>query len=156
MSSQDVVRGKCRLDVTQLSALLYQGSWPMCGAAVQECGFDLLVLAAAELQLPDWAYPGVRVLRVPLYDLDMPLPQAHWDLSLAAADEAARTVRSGRKVLITCAAGRNRSGLLSALTIYELTGKSGKAILKHIQRSRQNSLTNPQFAALVASLPSMR
>lgn len=143
---------QCELDATRIATRIYQGSAPPPGPDVRRCEFNVLVLSAMEYQPPSEMFPGVRVVHVPLDDAK--LTRAEWVRAVAAADQVARAVRDkDARALITCAMGRNRSGLVTALTLYLLTGERGDKIVRHIQRRRQNALTNPSFVAALARLP---
>jgi hypothetical protein len=62
-------------------------------------------------------------------------------------------VRSGRRVLVACAGGRNRSGLVVTLAVRELLGCSGAQALQLVRSRREIALTNETFARHLASLP---
>jgi protein-tyrosine phosphatase len=119
---------------------LAQGSAPPPGVWMP---FDMVVLAAVEYQ-PD--LPGYAVLRVPLDDGPPPgastVARIRW-----AARTIATEVRAGRRVLVTCRQGRNRSGVLAGLALVEL-GVPGARAARLIRRLR-NGLTNPHFWAMV-------
>lgn len=137
------------LDATRLGPKLYQGSYPLTG--VRRYGFDVLVLCAHELQhRPE--EPGVLTLRCPLTD-DGTLSRAQFGRALMTAQRVAQLVASGRRTLVTCAAGRNRSGLVSALVLYQRTSMDPEQIVEHIQRRRPNALTNDAFVAALYALP---
>lgn len=136
-----------------LQGRLFQGSFPPCGAPLRARGFSLLVLAARELQPPDQCYPGVRIVRVPLDDNPRLPPNAHEvEQIMKAAADAANIVRRGGKVLITCAAGWNRSGLITATALRYL-GMSGAQATAHVQARREDALINPAFVAFLKPLP---
>jgi hypothetical protein len=65
----------------------------------------------------------------------------------------ATTIRDGGTVLTMCNAGRNRSGLLSALIVRELVGLSGSAALAHVRVQRPEAIANPVFESFLRSLP---
>lgn len=142
----------CPLDVTKIAPRLYQGSVPLPGRFrdVARCGFNMLVLAAKEFQPPMSVFPGVRVYHVPLDDAEP--TSRELDMALRAAGEVARAVRIGQNVLVTCMMGRNRSGLVVALAMHMLTGRSGISIVRHIQYRRTNALSNPYFVGVLNSL----
>lgn len=114
--------------------------------------FDYVVFAAQELQ-PFNVKPtdGMdQVIRCPLSDSDPPRPG---DLIAArnCARKVALLVHGGKKVLVTCAEGRNRSGLICGLVIRRLLPwMDGRDIVDHIQSMRYNSLTNLAYAREVA------
>lgn len=124
------------------SGLLAQGSKPPVGVPLP---FDTIVLAAEEYQ-PHM--PGAfEVLHVPLDDSGPP-PTAHERrLIYENASRIARRVRAGRRVLVTCWQGRNRSGVLSGLALREL-GVPGIEAARLIQRIRKG-LTNRYFYEMV-------
>lgn len=69
------------------------------------------------------------------------------------AVRCAEKIREGGSVLSHCAAGRNRSALLSALIVRELTGISGADAMDLVREKRPNSLANVHFAAYLDALP---
>ena len=122
------------------SRLLAQGSAPPAGVRIP---FDTVVLAALEYQ-PD--LPGYEVLHVPLDDGPPPDAQARARIRSAAHAVASR-VRAGRRVLVTCWQGRNRSGVIAGLAMREL-GIPGAVAARRIRLLR-NGLHNPHFMRLV-------
>ena len=123
---------------------LAQGSAPPTDARLP---FDAVVLAAVEYQ-PE--LPRYAVLRVPLEDRfpPDPPPDARTVAFIErAAGEVAREVRRGGRVLVTCAQGRNRSGVLAGLALVQL-GCPGPQAAALIRRLR-NGLTNPYFLRMV-------
>jgi protein-tyrosine phosphatase len=134
-----------RLDATHLAPHLYIGSVPPSAQAVTDAGFSTLVLCAAEIQPAPAAFARspLRLLRCPLIDdRTVPLPRADWKLAWRTAERVARRVR---RVLVTCAQGRNRSGLVAALAIHHLTTWDGRRCVEHVQALRRDALTNPEF-----------
>lgn len=65
---------------------------------------------------------------------------------------AAEYIWTGRPVLIHCHAGRNRSGLLSALTVRELYDCSGREALEVVRRGRPGALANEHFVRYLEGL----
>lgn len=70
------------------------------------------------------------------------------ELAATLADE----IRDGGCVLTMCNAGRNRSGLLSALIVMELTDMSGEEAVEHVQIHRPRALANPVFVEFLYKL----
>ena len=101
---------------------LYQGAAPPFGDAVAKLGFDTLVLCAKENQRED-LYPGIEVVLAPGDD-DVRVERMMRDLPTwqQAAQIVAERVASGKKVLVTCMAGLNRSGMVTALALHQITG----------------------------------
>ncbi len=106
---------------------------------------DLLVLCAYEFQPRSRA---VSILSVPLDDrLFRSSAEARAVTSMAkeAGCFAADRVICGEKVLICCAAGLNRSGIVSAYTLKQL-GVDGASAVRKIRRARgPNALGNSSF-----------
>lgn len=122
-----------------ITRTLAMGSYPPPGSPIP---FDVLVLCAEELQPPASAYPGVTVLHVPLDDAD---PTGDEILrAVAAGKNVAARLRQGARVLVTCAQGRNRSGLVVGLALEELDVPWATAV-RRIRQNRENALTNRAF-----------
>ncbi len=138
------------LDATRIAPHLYQGSFPHPLTDLKRAGFDVLVLCAREVQPPPGSYPGVSVGRCPLIDRDC--TDEEWQMAQRTAREVAERVKRGQRVLVTCAAGRNRSGLVVALALHHLTPMSSSDIIKHIKTLRENALTNREFCKMLERL----
>lgn len=124
-----------------IAGSLAQGSAPPPGVRLP---FDTVVLAAREWQ-PE--LPGHEVLRVPLSDDGPPPTPEERRLIHENAARVTRRLRVGRRVLVTCWMGRNRSGVISALALVNLGVDPGRAV-GLIQRIR-NGLTNSYFLDMV-------
>jgi protein-tyrosine phosphatase len=61
-------------------------------------------------------------------------------------------VRDGKRVLVACAGGRNRSGLVVALAVRDLLPCSGTEAMELVQSRRESALNNVAFAQHLASL----
>jgi hypothetical protein len=112
--------------------------------------FTMIVLCARELQptLPRFAGRVVR----PAFD-DTLYPTAR---EIAAAVRGAAQVvdefARGGQVLVTCAAGRNRSGLVMGLALVRLKGAPGPRIIELIRDARgPEALSNRRFAQLIVT-----
>lgn len=135
---------------------LWMGSLPPPGRALAHAGFHVLALTACEHQRPE-LYEGLEVLCIDLDDDGKPLPGKHVEEAFVLSDRLARRARAGRAVLITCAQGRNRSGLITALTLARMTGLSGTEAMRAVQERRRSpfggALQNPQFNRLLRLVP---
>lgn len=128
---------------------------------VREAGFDMIVLCARELQLPAEAYPGVRIVYAPNDDsVEFPLTKEKLRIAVRAAEAVAQEIQKGGRVLVTCAAGLNRSGLVSALALHKLYGWGGDECVRTVRAKRVASkrhpgkaLSNPEFTAVIRRLP---
>jgi len=140
------------VEASPIKAGLWQGSAPPVGDAVRKSGFDVLVLCAEEYQPPASAFPGVEVIHAP--NDDSKLTRTQLAGALQAAHRAALALKQGKQVLVTCRVGWNRSGLVSALSLHLLTGKSGGECVGLVQRGREGALGNPYFVAALERLQS--
>lgn len=132
----------------------WQGSRPPIGNAVRDAGFATLVLCEAQYQPHEQSFPGVEVIRAPMFDDFTKSPPLR---DVARAYRAARcafeVARSNRKVLVCCHAGLNRSGFVSALVVHLATGASGKACVARVKSRRgPHALSNPIFAGMIERL----
>jgi protein-tyrosine phosphatase len=142
-----------RPDLDLIIQNLYQGAAPPFGETVAKLGFDTLVLCAKENQRDD-LYPGVEVVLAPGDD-DCRVNRMMRDLPIwqQAAQIVVERVNAGKKVLVTCMAGLNRSGMVTALALRQLTNWTGAEIVEHIQASREMALCNDTFAEYIRGLP---
>ena len=135
-------------DATRLTKGLWIGSKPEIGRMVAESGFDLLVLCAEEYQPPAWQFPGVEVIHAPFDDSDVS-PTAHEKkIARSAAKRVVDALEQGSNVLVSCYAGRNRSGLVCGLALVA-TGYAPVQALRLIQDRRKGALTNQWFVDLL-------
>ena len=93
------------------------------------------------------------MIRCRLYDDTEELPTANqWQDAVRSAEEVAKRVRAGERVLVTCAMGINRSGLVCALSLHMLMGWSGARCVRYIQSKRPIALKNPIFVGLLEGI----
>lgn len=116
----------------------------------------MLVLCAAEWQPPERAFPGVGVLRCKLDDSGVPATEKEVCDARAAGKIVAYLVGEGRRVVVTCAQGRNRSGLVAALAVHHLHGLDGLACREWVRRRRGDVLLNPYFNAVLRGIQTVR
>lgn len=141
------------LDASRIAPYLFQGSRPPPGAILARAGFTALVLCALEFQ-PQPAgdvFPGLRVIHAPMVD-EVPIASSTIFVARRAALLAAEQLRAGGRVLVTCQAGLNRSGLVTALTLREVNGLSGRRNRQIVQACRKDALSNAAFAAYLDTL----
>ena len=112
----------------------------------------MLVLCAKGYEPPASAFPGVEVVYALNQDTFNGVSREQLAVAIHAARDVAAAVRAGRKVLVTCWAGLNRSGLVSALALHLLTGRSGSWCIGAVQHGRQHALGNPAFVAALGKL----
>lgn len=137
---------------------IWQGSYPGEGRYVAASGFTLLVLCAQELQTPAEAFPDVEVVHAPNYDDGVhDLTRDLLKVALGAARRVELAYRQGRKALITCRAGMNRSGLVTGLALHMIFGWDGHTCVRRVQDKRKNqgyyrALSNYQFVEALTNL----
>jgi hypothetical protein len=139
-----------------IHAKLYQGD----PHAYRSMPVPATLHVACASELPPSPYSADRVIHFPLSDDPSVawVSQPAWvrsvrDMGRTCADE----VRAGGTVLTTCAEGRNRSGLLSVVTLMWL-GFSAQDAIQAVRKGRgPTALTNPRFVEVVLALsPSPR
>ena len=143
------------MSASRIAEGLWVGSAPPPGDYVGQ--FDVMVFTAEEYQPPDGRFPGVRVRHYPFDDDPEPDP-ADLMTAWSAGEAVAKDLRRGRKVLVSCAMGRNRSALVAALALYMVTGHSGAEVLALVRAKRVDdtgvrALSNPAFQRYLRSLP---
>ena len=112
---------------------------------------DLVVdVADAQLRLEPEALGAIVYCKEALIDgAELP-PSA---ILGRLVDDVVAAVRARRRVLVACAGGRNRSGLVVGLAVRELLGCSGAQALGWVQSRREDALNNATFGQHLASLP---
>lgn len=130
---------------SRIGPRLYVGIAPPPGPALRKLGWDVLVLCAEEYQPFPQEFPGLEVIRAPNDDADRRPTLKEKDLARDAGIRAAARVREGKRVLVTCMQGRNRSGLVAAIALHYLTGASGEACARKVKAMREGALSNPHF-----------
>jgi hypothetical protein len=132
----------------EVAPRLFVGSKPPAG---RHACVDAIVLAAIEYQPPVNLFPGVEVIYAPLDD-DPSRPMREDEIAIAtkAAGRVARRLHAGKRVLVTCAAGLNRSALIAAIAMHDVFGMGADEIVARIRRARGEwALSNPNFERLV-------
>lgn len=142
----------CEFPASELVPLLHQGGRPRRPFTAEEAQraqvFDLVVLCADSYQPGPELLGPVEVLRVPFDDIDGTPPEM--PKIRAAAERVALALSCGRRVLVTCEQGRNRSGLVSALALLLVRpDRDGQQAIGFIRRARPNALTNIAFCRLI-------
>ena len=108
--------------------------------------FDAVVLTAYEYQPKAGEYGRALVLHVPLDDMTGKPPSSHeQSLASEAGRAVAGWIRDGKRVLVTCRQGRNRSGWVTGLALIELGVPVQKAIDRIRDARGDDALSNPHF-----------
>ncbi|NBT36053.1 MAG: hypothetical protein EBT03_11050 [Betaproteobacteria bacterium] len=140
------------IDASRIHGELYQGGIPPKGPALANAGFQALVLCASENQPPDWSYPGVEVIRIPMDDIPVRLNPKELRYLKLTAREVAHLLAQGKKVLVTCAAGLNRSGLVTAATLLASSDATPAEAISLIRLRRgAAALNNAAFVHTIAT-----
>ena len=127
----------------------WQGGYPLWPRQLKRAGFDVIVLAADDLQPEDTLaaheqYPGMIVICAPLDDREG-ITDGEIDVARDAADRVVEHLGRGRRVLVTCQMGWNRSGLISGLALCQRCGMAGSEAIATIQKVRPKALFNESF-----------
>jgi len=143
------------LEAHEIVPRLWMGSRPEPGPALATMGFDVLALCAMEYQPTTEWYPGIVIGRIRLDDAELSAGQALQAFQLAA--QLAKMIKMKKRVLVTCAQGRNRSGLITALTMVALTGCSGFEACHAVRVRRQSpfgpALMNHHYMTAICEIP---
>jgi len=108
--------------------------------------FDAVVVTAYEFQPKAGEYGRALVLHVPLDDMTgKPPTKFEKELASEAGRVVANWVRKGKRVLVTCRQGRNRSGWVTGLALIELGVPVQKAIDTIREARGDDALENPHF-----------
>ncbi|OFV82568.1 MAG: hypothetical protein A2W26_02400 [Acidobacteria bacterium RBG_16_64_8] len=163
------------LDMSRVGDHLYVGGMPDPVAHdYPSLGFSAIVLCASEFQPPADLFRGrvanadgtvtdvgMTVIRVPLNDVAAYTKaelEAEWRTAMEGSAIVARELRVGRRVLVTCMQGRNRSALVAALAMWRRGGFPGWywcELVKARRRVADGSpvLSNAGYAGLLMMLP---
>lgn len=131
------------------------GAMPHSVNIIWNHGFDYLLVMAAEHSWAKETGPHkVWVDVLPLYD-EPKLTVEEKNRLLRASKRVAKLLKNGFRVLVTCNAGLNRSGLMTALIVRELYKVNGLAASKVVQRARKGTLINMTYRKYVEGLPAL-
>lgn len=140
------------LNADEVGRNLWVGAVPTNNNLVDK-HFDGLVLAAKEFQdvFPVHQYPDTKLILAPLRD-DKPNDEEK-AIALRAALAVYDLNKQGKRVLVTCAKGVNRSALIAALAMV-LAGTKGEEAITKIRSTRKpvsgaTPLFNPHFCRLI-------
>jgi protein-tyrosine phosphatase len=117
--------------------------------------FDVVVLCAEELQPRIQSPPGKEIFNLPMDDdIYRPVPEEVADILHDAAKRLTTYCAYGHKVLTTCAEGRNRSGIITALILMYGYSMPPTEAIKLIRRKRpKGCLGNPMFEQFLLTTP---
>lgn len=147
------------LDFQWIAPNLAQGSFPSNDPSLLWSHFDVVVYMAMpeEGGQPDvLTMPGKKVLRAPIDDRGAPISETEERRVRRVLPEVVSAVRSGKRVLVSCMHGRNRSGLVVGLAMRHLyPSMEAQKVVQHIRERRKAlsgpALTNRRFVQRIVS-----
>ena len=116
----------------------------------KDLGAEVLFLCAKERQHPGETFGGIEVHRLPLADD----PKAGLDrkslaLAMNGALAAATAAANGRRVVISCVEGEDRSPFIAALAL-ERAGIDAETAIARVRAACPGALQgNPRFVAIL-------
>lgn len=129
------------LDASNISKRLWIGGQPPFDRDLPD--FDVLVLCAQELQPTKLSFQR-KVVRVPLPDAELAVHELR--RALAGGRQVAEALARGQRVLVTCAAGLNRSALVASLGLGLITRMKAPEIIELVRARRSpDALGNRHF-----------
>lgn len=129
-------------DASNVAPKLWVGAKPPLDRSYP--GVDMIVLCAAEYQPRSFPHFQKTIVHCPLIDDALDPTQRTW--AIGAGHKVAVALRAQQRVLVTCMQGRNRSALVAALALGQITRASSQQIVELIREKRmQTCLTNPHF-----------
>jgi hypothetical protein len=129
---------------------LWMGSAPPMMHAVSQY-FNALALCACEYQPHEDCFFNVHVHHAPLHDNPSFIPQSEIVTAVRAAGKVIHWINEGKTILVTCLAGLNRSGLVTAIALCAGPWKmSVHDAIESVRAARGPwALSNPQFVAFL-------
>jgi hypothetical protein len=135
--------------VNEIIPNLFMGAAPPINVDYDK-SFGCLVLCAAEYQPSSHCFPGLDVLNCPFTDSADPINASMSDLIDRTSRRVAEMVKSNEPVLVTCLAGLNRSGLVTALAMSKFLKHDINKTIGLIKSNRAPAaLSNPYFVSLL-------
>ncbi len=124
---------------------LWQGGSPVDYAWARAAGIDVVVdVSDPGPPPPEDELAGIDYRKCPLVDGDEMPDAAQLD---ELVDHVVEMLRAGRRVLVHCTYGRNRSGLVVALAVRQVFGISGADAARLVRERRRRALNNTTFSA---------
>ena len=135
---------------------LWIGSAPPIGFSVAQ-HFDCLVLSAMEYTPGPTCWPKVETHVASLNDDGSPMRKDEMAAAVRAAGKVISWLKAGKRVLVTCHQGRNRSGLICALALCKGKGMTPTRAINTVRAARgPGALRNDYFVSFLNSYCSAR
>lgn len=117
---------------------------------IQKFGYHAVISVHTE-ETPGYRLPGVEYYHLAMSDGQLRQPSfAHLQLAVLAGIEL---LEDGKRVLIHCRAGRDRSCTTAALVTRYYFGWSGPELIQFVRERRPRAINNKWFEAYLAALP---
>jgi len=145
-----------KVDAHQVAKRLWVGSRPPFDMDLPRV--DVLVLCAQEIQVPRGARVAFHgeIIGCPLPDAELTHAQLKRALDAAHRIAVALAQRKAR-VLVTCAAGLNRSAFVAALALGRLTKMRADDLVSLVRRRRSpDALSNPHLVTYLHRIVDLR
>ena len=107
-------------------------------------GVDMIVLCAREYQPEKFAHFSGQIVRVAIPDDALSSDELR--RALAGGTQVAKAITEGKRALVTCAAGINRSAMVAGFALQHVTKMSTDEIIATMRLKRnKDCLYNPAF-----------
>lgn len=143
------------IEIVEIVPGLYQSSkvrWPWDELKLKRIGIDVVIdlQGRFDIVLIHALFPWLKhYLYWPIKDAGLPNVK---DLESVAEFGMRMIWENGHKIVVHCAAGYNRSGLVNGVILWK-HGISGGEAIRLIRQARPGALNNPTFASYIATLP---
>lgn len=134
-------KARMNYDCTRLTDNLFVGACPY-GAPLNKYKFDLIVLCAEEYQ-PEKVRGVGHIMHLPLRDFKLSMRRI--DRVEYMAQLLAPAINEGKKVLVCCMGGLDRSAFVCALILHHMTGMSPACAAEYVKERRRGALQDIQY-----------
>ena len=121
-----------KIDASRIYPKLWVGSFPP--PQLRAAGFDAVVLCASESQ---HVKPDIFTIRAPFDDAGRPITTEEFHRAWKASKVVTKLRANGKRVLVTCHMGVNRSAFVAALSLMQLEGLPAKIAIERVRKERQ-------------------
>jgi hypothetical protein len=139
-----------RINTEGVRGTLYVGGAPQPSDRMQDWA-DTLVLCAMEYQpdVTDLEFGQIEILRMPLGDVNEPMKPAEYARCFAVSTKVAKRLLAGKRVVVTCLAGLNRSCLIAGMAM-RMVGMGSDTVIRNLRAARgDRGLCNEAFERIV-------